>query len=940
MVWLRCLPAAVATLLAAGPVLGQQPLDTAYTRQIRALTSEPRFNTELTDHLSADPVVPSPLRVLGYVPGTIGRLSHVAAINRYFRALAAATPRVKVFDIGLSDEGREMIVAAIADSATIADLDAYRDVTRRLADPRGLSEADVRGLLARGKPIYWLTGSIHSPETGSPEMLMELAYRLAVEESPRIRSIREHVVTLITPVTEVDGRDRMVDVYNYGRAHHGVRPPLVYWGRYTAHDNNRDGMVLSQALTRNMLAVYFGWHPTVLHDLHESVPFLYTSTGTGPYNRAIDAITVDEWHQLSYYEIEELTRRGLPGVWTHGFYDGWTPNYMMFIANLRNSVGRFYETYSSFGAECDTARIGPRQRSVEWYRPNPPLDGVRWCIRNNINYQESGAILALGYVAERASQFLENFWVKSRRAVERGRSGTPNLWHIPAEQPRRVEAAELVNLLRLQGVEVQRADAAFTAGGVAVAAGDYLVRMDQPYGPLAADLLGVQTYRTTDPAPYDDTGWTFGWLRNVAVHPIADTSVLSRPMTPITGDLVVRGIVSGGSPGARGAFLVPATTESNLIVFRYRMKETRMYAAEDSFSVDGRVYQAGTVIVPVAEAGRNSEQRLRDALESLGLMAVTARDVPAVPRHELDLPRIALVHSWLNTQNEGWVRYALDHFAIPYAYLSTQQLQDSARLSGFDVLLLPYVGGDVRRIVNGLPMAGPPVPWKKTPETPNLGVYDSTADVRPGIGLAGMARLQQWILAGGVLITEGGTTALPINYGLVSGVSLAEPRQLRVRGSVLRAVVDDRRSPIAYGYPDTVAVYFDQAPLFQVDTVSERGTERERDSSVVRELRRLQPRVVLRFHPRADSLLLSGLLDGGSELAGRPAVLDLASGRGHVVLFANRPMWRWETQGSFALIFNTFLNWRHLAASWPPPEHRRRSATGSATREGLPAIDR
>jgi hypothetical protein len=202
-------------------------------------------------------------------------------------------------------------------------------------------------------------------------------------------------------------------------------------------------------------------------------------------------INLDEWHSLAYYEIDELTKRGLPGVWTHGFYDGWAPNYMMFIANLRNSIGRFYETYTSFGAECDTARIGEPQRSVEWFRPNPPLDGVRWCIRNNINYQQSGAILALSYVAEHAGAFLENFWIKSRRAVERGRTAKTNLWHIPAEQPRRVEAAELVNLLRLQGIEVHRAAAAFSAGGVSIAAGDYLVRMDQPYGPLAADLLGA-----------------------------------------------------------------------------------------------------------------------------------------------------------------------------------------------------------------------------------------------------------------------------------------------------------------------------------------------------------------------------------------------------------------------------------------------------------------
>ncbi len=914
-----------AALALTSAAAAQQPLDTAYTRQIRSLTSEPRFNTDLTDHLPDDPRVPTPLDILGYVPGTIGRLSHVADLNRYFRALAAATPRVRVFEVGLSDERREMIAVAIADSATIAGLDGYREITRRLADPRGLDSVEARALIGRGKPIYYLTGSIHSPETGSPEMLMELAYRLAVEDTPMIREIRERVVTVIAPVLEVDGRDRMVDVYNYGRTH-GVRPPLVWWGRYTAHDNNRDGMVLSQVLTRNVLAQFFHWHPTIMHDLHESVPFLYASTGTGPYNRAIDAITVNEWHQLAFNEVTELARRGLPGVWTHDFYDGWAPNYVMFIANLRNSIGRFYETYTSFGAECDTARLQARQTSIEWFRPNPPLDGVRWCIRNNINYQQSGVLLSLSYTAQNDRRFLENFWMKGRRAVERGRTGRTNAWHVPAAQPRRVAAAELVNLMRLHGIEVHRAAAAFTVGDVGIAAGDYLVRLDQPYGPLANDLLGIQTYRATDPPPYDDTGWTMGALRNVATRAIADTMILQRPMTLIAEDLVVRGEIADG--GGRGAVLVPPTTEGNLIAFRYRLRDMEMSAAEDTFSVSGRRFAAGTLMVPL---GRGAEPRVREAVESLGLFAVSVRELPQVARHDVDLPRIGLVHSWVNTQNEGWVRYTFERFGIPYTYLSTQHLRDSARLAEVDVLVLPYVSGDARGVVNGLPMAGPPVPWRRTAETPHLGGYDETDDVRPGIGLAGMATLEAWIRRGGVFITEGATAAVPVEYGVTPGVTIVEARQLRVRGSVIRSQVRDRTSPITYGYADTVAVYFNQSPLFQADTTEARPSEQRRDSSLLADQRRMRPRVVLRFHPRADSLLISGLLENGTELSGRPAIIDAQVGRGHVVLFAIRPFWRWETQGSFAFGFNTLLHWNDLGTGWPPeprPAPRRTASRG------------
>src|SRR5881394_4451719 len=219
----------------------QQPVDSAYTAKIRELTTEPRFNTELTDHLPADSKVPTPLKVLGYVPGTVGRLSYVADITRYFRALDEASPRVKVFDLGTSDEGRPMIIAAIADSATIARLESYRAITAALADPRALSPDSALRLIAAGKPLYWLSGSIHSPETGSPEMLMELAYRLAVEETPFIRQIRKNSIIMITPVIEVDGRDMMVDLYRWRKENPAkAAPPLVYWGKYVAHDNNRD----------------------------------------------------------------------------------------------------------------------------------------------------------------------------------------------------------------------------------------------------------------------------------------------------------------------------------------------------------------------------------------------------------------------------------------------------------------------------------------------------------------------------------------------------------------------------------------------------------------------------------------------------------------------------------------------------------------------------
>ena len=204
--------------------------------------------------------------------------------------------------------------------------------------------------------------------------------------------------------------------------------PLIYWGKYTAHDNNRDGMVLSQNLTKNFMRGFLHWNPTVVHDLHESVPFLYTSTGTGPYNDEFDPIVVNEWHTLAYQEINELTRRGLPGVWTHGFYDGWAPNYtLLAVANLHNSIGRFYETYTSSGADCQTVRLPAADTTRRWDRPNPPVNG------DQVVHSQQHQLSAVG-LADRAQvrrpttseTFLENYR-REGRADDRARAATAPL---------------------------------------------------------------------------------------------------------------------------------------------------------------------------------------------------------------------------------------------------------------------------------------------------------------------------------------------------------------------------------------------------------------------------------------------------------------------------------------------------------------------------------
>src|SRR5882757_1028248 len=511
-----------------------------YAAKVKANTTESYFMTELVDHLPASDKVPSPDKVIGYEVGAPGHLTYSKDLYRYYRELARTTPRVRVFGANeKSEEGKEQLLVAVGDEELLAKLDRYKDISAKLADPRKITEQESKDLIGEGKVFYWASGSIHSPETGSCEMLMELAYRLAVEESPFIQAIRKNVIVLITPVLEVDGRDMMVDLYNYRKANPGKNSPgLIFWGKYVAHDNNRDGLGMALALTRNQMKTFLEYHPAILHDLHESVPFLYTSTGTGPYNAWLDPITVDEWQLLASHEIEEMTKRGVPGVWTHGFYDGWAPNYMFYVANGHNSIGRFYETFGNGGADTIDRTVNAESRR-DWFRPNPPQPRVKWSIRNNINMQQSAILLAMNFVSNSKERFLQNFYVKSRRSVAKALNEGPFAYVIPADQSRLVEAADMVNLLRLMGVEVHTADKEIVTKDQKFPKGSYVVRMDQPYSRMADMMLDTQYYNVNDPRPYDDTGWTLGALRNVKTVRVADKAdenILQAPMTLLTAD--------------------------------------------------------------------------------------------------------------------------------------------------------------------------------------------------------------------------------------------------------------------------------------------------------------------------------------------------------------------------------------------------------------------
>ena len=1006
----------------------KQAIDQDYTKRILDQTPDKRILTELVDHMPvpADAKIPSPLKFFGYIPGENGKLTYHADVVRYLDALQKATPRVKMWNIGKTEEGRDMVAVAISDEATIKNLQHYKDITAQLTDPRKTSDAVAKQLIATGKPIYYASGSIHTPEPGSVEMLMELAYRLAIEESPFIQTIRNNEIVVLTPASEVDGREKLVDGQRASDA--GQRNPgLAYWGHYVQHDNNRDGIGVGLALTNNMLKSFLDLHPTVFHDLHESEPLLYVSTGTGPYNPIVAPIQVTEWWWLAQNEIMEMTKRGVPGVWTYDYYDGWIPNYMFWIGVTHNSIGRFYETQSygqagggrggagrggaaganppaagnagagqggraagggrGAGAGGDiTPGQGPQGvgrltgqggQEKEWYRVDPiPPEGVTWSSRENVNMQESALLISLNTVATNREKFLENYYTKNKQMIEQGKTRAPHAYIVPAKQRRAVEAADLMNMLRKEGVEVSVASQAFQIGQTLVTPGDYIVRMDQPYGGVVETLMGTQWYPPDNPRPYDDTGWDIPVLRNIKSVRVDDTAIFDKPMTVATADFKIAGTITGTG----GTIVIDHTADNPEITFAYQNRALKLAVAEQPFDLAGHHFPAGAFVL--VNANRATVEPL---VKQYGLMAWATDTPPSVPTHAVSLPRIGYIHSWQSTQDEGWWRMALDKLKVPYDYFGENLVRKGGLREKYDVILYPHTG-NVDTTSEGIP-AGDPIPYKKTDVTPNIGTSpDQTDDTRGGLGKDGLRELAKFVSEGGVLIAEGTPARIFPQNNITQGITLEQPAGLYVQGSVIKALLADKTSPILYGLDqNAMGVLFNVGPLFgpgpSVNAPATNTAQQMRPGGgslapmgTPPHLTTLEggawvpppnaigiptraaggglggaggggpgsgfggrggrggaaaastpptaadfgvtstgaPRVVLAFPTDPNDLLLSGELTGGEYMAGHPALIDEQVGKGHAVLFGFRPFWRFETQGNFFLVFNTLLNWDHL----------------------------
>jgi len=871
-------------------------MDEDFAKSVKEWTTRPEFISPLVDHLPKVAGVPSPKDALGYHIGTPKKLTRTAEIYKYYRELASKSPRVKVINIGQTDEGRECLVVVVANEETVKNIDTYRGYLAHLGDPRKMTEAQAQEVIARAKPIYHLIGGLHSGETGPPEMLMELTYRLAVEDSPIINTIRDNVIVTITPVAEPDGRDRYVDWYyrhkidETGEQDSMGGPP--YWGKYIFHDNNRD-INYSQVTMRNLLEWYLQWRPPIMHDLHESVPFLYTFSGQSPQQPALDPILYGELPWFSNFEMSQMIKYGMPGVWTHGFVDMWSPGYLAFMSSNHNGMIRMYETFGNGGANTMKRKVAPPegagQTSREWYRPSPPYKEVEWSMRNNTNFMETGVLSALQLTSQFPKVVLENFYKKSRNSIEDGKMNAPYGFIIPT-QANMTGVQFVVNTLRLQGIEVGRLTGEVKLKEGSFPADSFVIKRDQPYGRLAKILLEKQNFPDQNLRTYDDTGWTMGLTTNTPVVEIADKAILNAPVAPVDR-LEIKGEMKGGQGAA--AYAIGNHGSNNLITLRFRLKDLKVQANELSFKSGDAEVPAGSLIVAANQP--DAYNKVKAAVESLGLTAIALTSMPATPMHEVDMPRLAIYSTWGNTQEVGWVRHAFDKFEVDYDLIYKERVLQSKGQGNlrdaYDVIVIPNQGRSAKGLVFDREPARKPLAYTKSDQFKSHGMYGESEDITGGMGLKGALEFQRFVEAGGLLVTLGHASFFPPEFGLARKIEAGRPSpQFYAPGPIVEAEILQPSHPIFYGYAQKmIPVRYANGPLL---TVPERDREQQ---------------VLMRF-PGSDKSVLSGLMRGVAETRNRPAIVDVPTGEGRVILFATNPCYRWQNHGEFAMLFNTILH--------------------------------
>lgn len=858
--------------------------------------------------------IQSPEEFFGFRIGTDGEMARYPRVLEYLQYLARSSDRVMFEERGKSTLGNPYGLVQFSSPENLGRLDRLVDINRRLADPRGLSETEANQLAREGRPFYLLFATIHSTEVGNGQAIIEVAHRMATEDSPEVQEILDNVVLLMVPSQNPDGQVLVIDHwYETKGTDYDRRYPDLYH-HYVGHDDNRDWFMFTQKETRLAVKLQNDYRPQLTHDMHQmgsSGARIFVPPFVDPYDPNIHPILVEAQARVGLAMAGALIAEGKEGVSYHERFDLWTParQYMLYHGQPRilTEIASASLADPLVNPSGEDQPLGPQES--RWNFPKPYSKSV-WRLRDIIDYGVSTVYAGLTHMAKYRTTWLEDFYKIHRDWVEW--QGPPYAFAVSAQQRDPFETYELLEILDAADVEIHRARADFTAGGKSYPAGSWVVKLAQPYGSFAKTMLEKQVYPDLRVfpggppiPPYDATAHTLGMLMGVEVDQIdeafqAELELLADIAPPETPT----------PPEPRWAYLIPPESNAGfLAVARLQKEGVPVFRTGAGHQSAGKGFAAGTWVVP---RGEDAGRILRTVSRETGLVVAAADSAPRVEGFRMKLPTRVGLWKVPNNMPAGWLMWLFEQYELRHQIISSADFERDLS-EKYDVIVLP-TGTTRDRIIAGL-----------SPE-----LYDESWAWAHGVGDEGWQKLANWVRDGGTLVAIGSAVEtarelcdLPIEKVLPSRETVSREeasvpvdeadRRLREAFqspaqllSTLNEKVVGARSkfycpgsllwnefnpahPVAYGMPARWPVFFGNDQAYRLRPGFGSASQ-----------------VVARY-PRHGEIGASGWLLGGDLLRDQANVVAFEVGRGKVVTLASQVDFRTQTRATFKLLFNAIF---------------------------------
>jgi hypothetical protein len=883
-----------------------------------------------TSHPLSAQGVPTPESVLGFAPGADFHLATYEQSVSYFQALAAASDRVQLVKTGRTSEGRDWYIALISSPENLKNVEHYREIHERLADPQSLTDEEARALAREGKAIVDINGGLHATEVAGSEVTIKLAYDLAANpgKDSRIDNILNNVVVVIWPSLNPDGQTMVADWYqsNLGTPYE-VSPLPRLWQKYVGHDNNRDAYMLNMIESRQVERTWRHWEPDIIHVHHQTAPFptrIWLPPFAEPVASDVPALMSREVNTVGMAMAQLLDSEGLPGATHMGTgFDAWYPGYIDYMPMLQHQVSFWTETALYRYATPHFYTLSDFPEDYRDLRPqslySSPWPGGWWHIADAVQYMEVASIAVLDYAAKYREDVLYNRYQSGRDVVARYASGAPYAWFVPQDQRDPVAPVELLRRLAYNGIHVTQLDKQVTQEGLTYPAGTWVIPMNQPFGELARQVLEVQHYpdlrqypQGPPEQPYDASGWTLPYQMGLrvmeATQPLSED--VRAAMKPVEGEaLAWDAEVADASPfdevpgvgfddNAEAAGIRPPAgriTGSGDALWLDPAQNNSFKAMNEAWDAGARVRYTsdlGGRYVVTGLSGATADRLARDLALQASRGPATGTDVPR--------PRVGLYRPWTASMDEGWSRWLLERYGFRFESLYNADVQAGDLSDRYDVIVIPAARS--RSLMDGYAEGTVPPRYAG------------------GLGEPGIRALEAFVRAGGTLVCMNESSEMCIaqlHLPVKNAVAGVRRQDFFASGSILQ-VRTDPGHPLMAGMPEMANVFFDSSPVFAPEDGFE-GT-------------------VVSAYPTDGSPLMSGYLLGEQHLQGWGAEVVADVGAGHVVLIGFRPQWRGQPFGTFRVLFNSILFHGRVAQAkgtagfWTAPKKAAEEAAAPAPR--------